>query len=149
MSLSRGSEMVLSSNAFLTGGMCSRYQPSVAITSATVPTYGEEQDLDAVRALAAEPGRPVAMPACPLMHGTGWFMMLQNLSVGGLVVTLENRHLDIPELFDTIEAEGVQMIVIVGDAFAKPMLRAAFWVLFGAWRERVAARLAEKEEVAA
>ena len=96
----------------------------VAITSATVPTYGEEQDLDAVRALAAEPGRPVAMPACPLMHGTGWFMMLQNLSVGGLVVTLENRHLDIPELFDTIEAEGVQMIVIVGDAFAKPMLRA-------------------------
>ncbi len=96
----------------------------VAITSATVPTYGDQQDLDAVRELAAQPGRPVGMPACPLMHGTGWFMMLQNLSVGGLVVTLESRHLDIPELFDTIEAQGVQMVVIVGDAFAKPMLRA-------------------------
>ena len=96
----------------------------VAITAATVPTYGDQQDLDAVRELAAQPGRPVAMPACPLMHGTGWFMMLQNLSTGGSVVTLESRHLDIPELFDTIEREGVQMVVIVGDAFAKPMLRA-------------------------
>ena len=96
----------------------------VAITAATVPTYGDTQDLDAVRELAAQPGRPVAMPACPLMHGTGWFMMLQNLSTGGSVVTLESRHLDIPELFDTIEREGVQMVVIVGDAFAKPMLRA-------------------------
>ncbi len=96
----------------------------VAITAATVPTYGDTQDLDAVRELVAQPGRPVAMPACPLMHGTGWFMMLQNLSTGGSVVTLESRHLDIPELFDTIEREGVQMVVIVGDAFAKPMLRA-------------------------
>ena len=96
----------------------------VAITAATVPTYGDQQDLDAVRELVAQPGRPVAMPACPLMHGTGWFMMLQNLSTGGSVVTLESRHLDIPELFDTIEREGVQMVVIVGDAFAKPMLRA-------------------------
>jgi len=96
----------------------------VAITAATVPTYGDQQDLDAVRELAAQPGRPVAMPACPLMHGTGWFMMLQNLSTGGSVVTLRSRHLDIPELFDTIEREGVQMVVIVGDAFAKPMLRA-------------------------
>ena len=96
----------------------------VAITSATVPTYGDQQDLDAVRELVAQPGRPVGMPACPLMHGTGWFMMLQNLSVGGSVVTLVSRHLDIDELFDTIEAQGVQMAVIVGDAFAKPMLRA-------------------------
>ena len=95
-----------------------------AITAATGPTYRDTQDLDAVRELAAQPGRPVAMPACPLMHGTGWFMMLQNLSTGGSVVTLESRHLDIPELFDTIEREGVQMVVIVGDAFAKPMLRA-------------------------
>ncbi len=96
----------------------------VALTGNTAPTYGADQDLDAVRALAAEPGRPVGMPACPLMHGTGWFMMLQNLSVGGSVVTLPSRHLDIAELFDTIEAHGVQMVVIVGDAFAKPMLRA-------------------------
>ena len=40
------------------------------------------------------------------------------------MVTLESRNLDIDELLDTIEREGVNMIAIVGDAFGKPILRA-------------------------
>jgi fatty-acyl-CoA synthase len=39
-------------------------------------------------------------------------------------VTLEGRHLDIEELFDTIERRKANTTAIVGDAFAKPMLRA-------------------------
>jgi len=66
----------------------------------------------------------VGLPACPLMHGTGCMTQLIVLSGGGCVVTLENPHLDIAELFDTIEANRVNTIAIVGDAFAKPMLRA-------------------------
>jgi fatty-acyl-CoA synthase len=37
---------------------------------------------------------------------------------------LESRHLDVEEIFSTIERESVNAIAIVGDAFAKPMLRA-------------------------
>ena len=64
------------------------------------------------------------LPACPLMHGTGCFTQLIVLSGGGCSVTLEARTLDIDELFATIERESVNTIAIVGDAFAKPMVRA-------------------------
>ncbi len=37
---------------------------------------------------------------------------------------LESRNLDVEELLDTIERESVNQLVIVGDAFAKPILRA-------------------------
>jgi len=39
------------------------------------------------------------------------------------VVLLEDRHLDVEELLDTIERERVGALTIVGDAFAKPILR--------------------------
>ena len=58
------------------------------------------------------------------MHGTGLFTQLITLSGGGSTVTLEARNLDVDELLDTIERESVNTIAIVGDAFAKPMLRA-------------------------
>jgi fatty-acyl-CoA synthase len=58
------------------------------------------------------------------MLGTGWFSQLILLSGGGSSVTLESRHLDVEEIFSTIERESVNAIAIVGDAFAKPMLRA-------------------------
>ena len=82
-----------------------------------------DQDLDVIRAAVTAPG-PKGLPACPLMHGTGCFTQLIILSGGGCSVTLESRNLDIDELFGTIEREGVNTIAIVGDAFAKPMLRA-------------------------
>ncbi len=62
------------------------------------------------------------LPACPLMHGTGWFTSLLYLTGGGSVVTLVNRHLDWDELLDTIERERVGALTIVGDAFSKPIL---------------------------
>jgi fatty-acyl-CoA synthase len=49
--------------------------------------------------------------------------MAPHLSKGG-VVTLPSRSFDAHELWRTVEREGVTGIVIVGDAFAKPMLRA-------------------------
>ncbi|MFN3257844.1 MAG: acyl-CoA synthetase [Ilumatobacter sp.] len=63
------------------------------------------------------------LPACPQMHGTGNFPCLSTLSGGGSVVTLTNRTFDTVELLDTIEREGVNSLAIVGDAFAKPILR--------------------------
>jgi 3-oxocholest-4-en-26-oate---CoA ligase len=82
-----------------------------------------DEDLSAIRAQIAGPG-PIGMPGCPLMHGTGLFTQLITLSGGGSTVTLEARNLDIDEMLSTIEREKVFTIAIVGDAFAKPMLRA-------------------------
>ncbi|HEX7131641.1 MAG TPA: AMP-binding protein, partial [Iamia sp.] len=80
------------------------------------PSYREgEPDLDAIRARVTQPGM-VGLPACPLMHGTGCFTQLITLSGGGSCVTLESRNLDVPELLDTIDREGVNLIAIVGDA---------------------------------
>jgi acyl-CoA synthetase (AMP-forming)/AMP-acid ligase II len=72
-----------------------------------------------------EAGRgAINMPACPLMHGTGLFTGMSALIAGGTVVTLESAHLDAHELWAAVDKHRVQQIVIVGDAFAKPMLRA-------------------------
>ena len=67
---------------------------------------------------------PVHLPASPLMHGTGQFSSLQVLCLGGTIVTLEGRHFDPHELWQVVQRERVTQIAIVGDAFAKPMLRA-------------------------
>jgi fatty-acyl-CoA synthase len=64
------------------------------------------------------------LPGCPLMHGTGQFMTYTVMASGGAVVTLEGRGLDAHELWRTVSARRVQTLAIVGDAFAKPMLRA-------------------------
>ncbi len=68
---------------------------------------------------------PISIPACPLMHGTGmWLGSMIPLVAGGAVVTLPSRSFDAHELFATVQRERVTNVVIVGDAFAKPMNRA-------------------------
>jgi 3-oxocholest-4-en-26-oate---CoA ligase len=64
------------------------------------------------------------IPASPLMHGTGGFTSFQAMFVGTGIVTLENRHFDAHELWQTVQRERVTQMAIVGDAFAKPMVRA-------------------------
>jgi 3-oxocholest-4-en-26-oate---CoA ligase len=75
-----------------------------------------------VEAMIVGPG-PVFLPACPLMHGTGAFAAFGALSSGGCVTTLTERRFDVIELLDTIERERVKSMAIVGDAFARPVLR--------------------------
>jgi fatty-acyl-CoA synthase len=67
---------------------------------------------------------PIQLPACPLMHGTGLLTAILNLAAGGCCVTLTKPSFEAEELFDTVERHGAQSLVIVGDAFAKPMLNA-------------------------
>jgi fatty-acyl-CoA synthase len=77
---------------------------------------------DHVAALAATPS--VVLPAAPLMHGTGHLMAMSQLSLGGCVVTLPGRSLDADELWQACHDNGVTALVIVGDAFARPLLAA-------------------------
>jgi len=67
---------------------------------------------------------PRNLPAAPLMHGTGAFNAMWNLCLGGAIVTMEGRHFDPVELLDTVQLHRVNSMSIVGDAFAKPVLRA-------------------------
>jgi len=71
-----------------------------------------------------EGGGRVALPACPLMHGTGMLVGMFTLINGGSVVVLEKRRFDPEEMLDTIERRKVEAVVIVGDAFARPILAA-------------------------
>jgi fatty-acyl-CoA synthase len=75
--------------------------------------------------IVQEAGRgAINLPACPLMHGTGLFTAMSALVAGGTVVTLRSGHFDADELWTAVDQHRVEQIVIVGDAFAKPMLRA-------------------------
>lgn len=64
------------------------------------------------------------LPACPLMHGTGLLMAIATMLGGGCVITLTNPHFDAHEMFEAVQRHKAQGLVIVGDAFAKPMLAA-------------------------
>jgi len=97
--------------ARLNGGGFRRYPPE-----------GTAEDVRA-ELEANGPGMKL-LPACPLMHGTGAFTAMECLSEGGRVVLLAGRQFDPVELLDTIERERVNCTVIVGDAFARPILAA-------------------------
>ncbi|MEM8902947.1 MAG: acyl-CoA synthetase [Actinomycetota bacterium] len=77
--------------------------------------------IDQLRARTTEPG-PVMLPACPVMHGTGQFSAFIAFGLGGSLVFLPPGHFEASELWDTVEEHRVNTIVIVGDAFARPML---------------------------
>jgi 3-oxocholest-4-en-26-oate---CoA ligase len=76
-----------------------------------------------VRQLREAGEAPVSLPACPLMHGTGcWGGAFGPHALGGLVVTLRGDHFDPDALWRVVAREHVSDLVIVGDAFAKPLL---------------------------
>jgi len=75
--------------------------------------------------ISEEESLTVSIPACPLMHGTGmWLGALIPHLVGGRVVTMPQLGFDPDFLFKEVERTKANNIVIVGDAFAKPMMDA-------------------------
>ncbi len=80
-------------------------------------------DYDHVRNRAGKLS-PALMPASPMMHGTGMTMAIAALRIGGTNVLLEGASFDPVECLNVLESEKCYGISIVGDAFAKPMLRA-------------------------
>ena len=66
---------------------------------------------------------PKSLVACPLMHGTGmWLGAFLPMLTGGSVVSVPNLSFDADKLWEEVERSKISSIVIVGDAFAKPML---------------------------
>lgn len=95
----------------------------LALDTANKRRMPPEQNLEAVSDRVVKAG-PRGMPGAPLMHGTGLFNAISTMMIGGSVTTMEGRHFDPVELLDTIERCRINSVSIVGDAFAKPILRA-------------------------
>ncbi|HTK15738.1 MAG TPA: acyl-CoA synthetase [Acidimicrobiia bacterium] len=68
--------------------------------------------------------RTRCVPACPFMHGTAHWMGFSALYTGGAVVIPAEHHLDALALWRLVERDKANFMVIVGDAFARPMLDA-------------------------
>jgi acyl-CoA synthetase (AMP-forming)/AMP-acid ligase II len=68
------------------------------------------------------PGRVI--PACPLMHGAGLNSSMAELIGGGTVILLPSRRFDAQELWTEAGRNAATRVLIVGDAFARPMVRA-------------------------
>lgn len=82
-----------------------------------------EQDLDLVSERVQRAG-PRNMPSAPLMHGTGLFNAISNLMIGGSITSMQGRSFSAEEFLDTIQTFEINSTSIVGDAFAKPILKA-------------------------
>jgi acyl-CoA synthetase (AMP-forming)/AMP-acid ligase II len=107
-----------------TGGMLQGFiSIGFPIFGLGVPEVHEVPDL--VAGLWEREQGVTSIPACPLMHGTGmWLGAMIPHCAGARVVSLASRSFDAHELWRVAQRERASQIVIVGDAFARPMLRA-------------------------
>lgn len=113
-------------------GVMSRQGPYVTnayiasvVTAPTVSVPKDPDDIGRYVLEINEVARAVSVPCCPLMHATGMgIAAIPTLLRGGTLVLLNNQHFDAHELWTLTETEHVTDIVIVGDPFARPMLRA-------------------------
>ena len=72
---------------------------------------------------AASQGNLRACPAPPLMHGAAHWMAFMTMHQGGTVVIQSHpERLDPDDIWSTIEREKVRFLVIVGDAFGRPLI---------------------------
>jgi 3-oxocholest-4-en-26-oate---CoA ligase len=75
--------------------------------------------------LHAKKELPVSLVGCPLMHGTGmWLGCFVPHNLGGAVATIPGLGFDPDKIWQECSRVNVTNIVIVGDAFARPMLNA-------------------------
>ena len=73
--------------------------------------------------IAAGDGNVRYLPACPQMHGTGFFGTMSTILTGGCVVTVDNLHLDAAAIWTAVDRNRVTNMAIVGDPFGKPLLK--------------------------
>ena len=110
---------------YATGGMASGLiQSGFPLLGVAAPTDAAE--VAGIVKAAVDDGRQlVSIPCAPLMHGTGlWIGCFIPHLAGGHVITLTNRSLDPHEVLSTVERHRANSVTIVGDSFAKPLIRA-------------------------
>jgi fatty-acyl-CoA synthase len=101
------------------------------LTASGYPLLGMElpesadQMAPMVKQLTDAGGQYTSIPCAPVMHGTGcwlgWFIPMLG---GAHIVNLTARSLQAHEVLETVERHGVNGLTIVGDSFAKPLIKA-------------------------
>ena len=93
----------------------------VAALGVRAPDGTEIADLDQL-VRAARGRRLAALPAPPFMHGAAHWNALSCWIGGGTVVIQDHTdHFDPADVLDTCERHQVTSLLIVGDAFARPL----------------------------
>jgi 3-oxocholest-4-en-26-oate---CoA ligase len=95
-----------------------------ALMNAGATSVMPESLADHAANVKAGVGRTKSLVLPPLMHGTGLIIALGTLARGGTVVTLPGHNFDPGHATTTCAAEACDYAVIVGDAFARPILKA-------------------------
>jgi len=81
------------------------------------------ESLDEFAARAAGSPGARSLPTPPFMHGAAHWGAFSVWNAGGMIVVQsEPRHLDPDDIWSTAAREKVQVMLIVGDAFARPLL---------------------------
>src|SRR5690606_22989113 len=84
---------------------------------------GEEwSSLDAIVAAAANGGARL-LPAPPFMHGAGHWLAFNAMNSGNTIVLQDDTvRLDPADVWSTVVREQVNILLIVGDAFGRPLV---------------------------
>jgi acyl-CoA synthetase (AMP-forming)/AMP-acid ligase II len=83
-------------------------------------------DLAAFAERAHKRSHNIVLPAPPFMHGAGCQTALSALCSGNTVVISDvPERLDTDDLLDTIARERVTMLLLIGDAYGRPLVQAA------------------------
>ena len=91
---------------------------------AVVECFGGSKTARTVDEFEAEAaGNFRALPSPPFMHGAGhWIAMRTWLTGGTIIVQSQPDRLDADDIWGLIEKEKATFLLIVGDAFARPLL---------------------------
>ncbi|MEM7078613.1 MAG: acyl-CoA synthetase [Pseudomonadota bacterium] len=82
----------------------------------------EHEDAESHAQATAHQAGGIVLPACPLMHSTGFTTTVSALMSGSCVVLLPSRSFDPAVCLKQIERHRVNRLAIVGDAFSVPIL---------------------------
>lgn len=100
------------------------WTPSPAVE----PTIVQSLEEHCAMAARIEPGSDESnspmLVLCPLMHGTAQYSAVGVMLKGGTLVTMEGSSFDPNRAIDVIRDRQVKTAVIVGDAFAVPLVEA-------------------------
>jgi fatty-acyl-CoA synthase len=91
---------------------------------AVVECFGGDKNAATIEEfVAAAPGGLRSLPCPPFMHGAAHGIAMRTwLSGGTVVVQSVPDRLDAADIWGTVEREKVNFLLIVGDAFARPLL---------------------------
>lgn len=92
-----------------------------AALGGTIPGGAEHDSMESVLSVAG--GGPRLLPAPPFMHGAAHWAAFNCMNSGGsIVIQNDVKRLDADDIWSLVEKEKVQGLLIVGDAFARPLL---------------------------